>query len=101
MNFAIQYNKVHVYNVDLGNRFSNIHVDLVINRNGNVKIINQKTKFTFYSNLTSLNAIILNEISNFLSKQKIKSALIIKQKIDTEIRNKKKKNKNLTNIKKI
>jgi hypothetical protein len=88
MNFAILYNKVHVYNVDLGNIFSNIQVDLVLDRNGNVKIISRITKFTFYSNLTSLNAIILKEISNFLSDQNIKSALIIKQKIDSELRNK-------------
>jgi hypothetical protein len=78
-----------------------MNVDLVIDRNVNVKIISKTTKFTFYSNLASLNAIILNEISSFLSKQNIKSTLIIKQKIDSELRNKTRNNKNLTNNKKI
>jgi hypothetical protein len=88
MNFAIRYNKVHVFNVDLGDSFSNSYGDLVIDRNGNVKIVSKTSNFTFYSKLTSLNVIILKEISTFLSNQNIKSALKIKQKIDSELRNK-------------
>ena len=82
MKIIVEHNCVHVQNVDLSKNFSDLIVDIIIDRYGRVKV-KTGSKLSFYTDLNHIPAQILMNISKKLNVEPSNRILAkIKKKID-------------------
>jgi hypothetical protein len=68
MEITIRHNSVYLRNVDLGESFSNIMADLIVDKLGRVKV-ETESKHSFYTDLDNLPLELLQAISKVLKKE--------------------------------
>ena len=73
MEISIRYNKVQIHNVELGEAFSNLIGDIIISKNGFVKV---HTKTIFYTSLDCLPVSLLNLLAEELEEIGIENKLL-------------------------
>ena len=84
MEIIVEHNSVHVQDTNLGKNFSDIKVDLIIDRYGRVKV-KTGSKSYFYTDLNHIPAQILVQISKKLKEEPSNRILSkIKKKIEGE-----------------
>ena len=87
MEISIRHNRVHLRNADLGENFSNIMTDLILDKLGRVKVKTGSNNF-FYMDLDKLPIEVLQAISEVLKKE-VKNRILIK--IEKKVRRSMKK----------
>jgi hypothetical protein len=63
---SVQHNRVVLRDVDLGERFADLHADVAVDKYGRVQLLTEKMKF--YCSLDSLGNDVLEAIRDILSK---------------------------------
>lgn len=87
MEISLRHNSVYLRNIDLGENFSNIMADLIVDKLGRVKV-KTGSKHLFYMDLDKLPPEVLQGISEVLKKE-VKNRILIK--IEKKVRRSMKK----------